>query len=95
MEDAPEENKNIAETPKAKKQVKWKEEEPEKKVQRKQKTPEKLQYKPKQQTTTKNAAPGSKTQERKEKIEQKMIHEKYARNNEDQPRQQILHGQRT
>ena len=42
MEDAPEENKNIAETPKEKKQVKWKEEEPEKKVQRKQQTPEKL-----------------------------------------------------
>jgi hypothetical protein len=64
MANVPEEKKGNTQTPKTKKQVKWKEEEEEKKKQQKQQSPEKHQYRPKQQLATTSAAPRSETQEK-------------------------------
>ena len=96
MTDVPEEKKNNVKTPKLKKQVKWNEDELRQSKQQHKKAPETLIYRPKQQIATKtSAAPKSETHERKEKEMQQVVHEKPAHNNERQPRQQKLQGQRT
>ena len=95
MADVPEEKKKNMPTTKEKKKVQWDEEELKLSKQQQQHATEKLQYRPKQLPTTISAAPKSETHEKKEKKVQQVVHEKPAHNNERQPRQQKLHGQRT